>query len=73
MDFITGLPRKSRQHDSIMVMVDRLTKVAHFIAMKSAYSINDVAQVLITDVVMLHGVSWNIVSDRDAKFTSMFW
>jgi len=72
MDFITGLPRTSRQHDSIMVVMDRLIKVAHFIPMKSLYSTNDVAQVFIIGVVRLHGVPKNIVSDRDAKFTSRF-
>ena len=43
MDFITGFPRTSRQHDSIMVVVDRLTKVAHFIPVRTTYSTSDVA------------------------------
>jgi len=73
MDFITSFPRTSRQHDSIMVVVERLTKVAHFIPMKSTYSTSDVAQLFIKDVVRLHGVTKNIVSDRDAMFTSNFW
>ena len=73
MDFITGFSRTSRQHDSIMVMVDRLTKVAHFIPVKSTYSTSDVAQMFIRDVVRLHGVLKNIVLDRDVKFTSKFW
>ena len=73
MDFITGLPKIMKQHDSIMVIVDRLTKVAHFIPVKSTFSSSDVAQVLIRDVVRLHGVLKKIVLDRDAKFTSKFW
>jgi hypothetical protein len=73
MDFITGFPKTVRQHDSIMVVVDRLTKVAHFIPVKSTFSASDVAQVFIRDVVRLHGVPKKIVSDRDAKFTSKFW
>ena len=73
MDFIIGFPRKSRQHDSIMVVVDRFTKVAHFIPVKSTCSSSDVAHVFIRDVVRLHGVLKKIVSDRDEKFTSKFW
>ena len=73
MDFIIGLSRIVRQHDSIMVVVDRLTKVAHFIPVKSTFSASDVAQVFIRDVVTLHGVPKNIVLDKDVKFTSKFW
>ena len=73
MEFITGLSRTVRQHDSIMVVVDRLTKVVHFIPLKSTFSACDVTQVFIRDVVRLLGVPKNIVSDRDAKFTSKFW
>ena len=73
MDFITIFPRTYKQHDSIMVVVDWLTKVTHFIPMKSTYSASDVAQVFIRDVVRLHGVARNIVSNKDAKFTSKFW
>jgi len=57
-----------------MVVVDRLTKEAHFIlVIKSTYAANDVAHVFIRDVVRLHGVPKTIVSDMDAKFTSRFW
>ena len=55
------------------MVVDRLTKVVHFIPVKSAYSASDVEQVFTRDVVRLHGVPKNIVLDRDAKFTSKFW
>ena len=72
MDFIIGLQRTVRQHDPIMVVVDMLTKVAHFIMMNSTFLASDVAHVFIQDVVRLHGVPKNIVSDRDAKFTSKF-
>ena len=67
------LSKTVKQHDSIMVIVDRLTKVAHFISVKSTFSASDVAQVFIRDVVRLQGVSKNIVSDRDEKFISKFW
>ena len=73
MDFITGFSRIVRQHDSIMVVVDRLTKVAHFIPMNSALLASDVAHVFIRDVVKLHGSLKKIVSDKDAKLTSKFW
>ena len=73
MDFITGLPRNSKQHDSIMVVVDRLSKLAHFIPVKNTYSPSEVAHVFIRKIVRLHGVPKKIVPDRDAKFTSKFW
>eukprot|EP00253_Pinus_taeda_P018853 PITA_18853 len=73
MGFITSLLRIVRQHDSIMVVVDKLTKAAHFIQVKSTFSTRNVARMFIIDVVRLHGVPKNIVSDKDAKFTSKFW
>ena len=73
MDFITGFPRTVRQHDSNMVVVDRLTKVAHFIPVKSPFSTSHVAQIFIKDMVRLQVVPKNIVSYKDRKFTSKFW
>ena len=70
--FHYSLLRTSRQHDSIMVVVDRLKKLAHFILVNSTYSVNDVAQVFMREIVRLHGVPKKIVLDRDAKFTSRF-
>lgn len=72
-DFSTGLSKIVKQHDSIMVIVDRLTKVAYFILVKYMFSTTNVAQVFIKDVVRLHGVPKNIVSDKHAKLTSKFW
>ena len=72
MDFITGLLRTSKHHDSIMVMVNKLKKVAHFKTIKSTYLASEVAQVFIRDIVRLHGFPKKIVSDKDAKFTSRF-
>ena len=66
MDFIAIFSRKYRQHDSIMVVVNRLKKVAHFIPVKSTYSTSDVAHVFIREIVRLHGVPKKIVSDIDA-------
>ncbi|MCY6525004.1 hypothetical protein OYG11_12445, partial [Actinobacillus pleuropneumoniae] len=68
MDFITGMPETLRQHDSIMVVVDKLAKVAQFIVVKSSYSASEVAQVFIKKIVRLHGVPTKIVLDKDVKF-----
>nr|AAX96626.1 retrotransposon protein, putative, Ty3-gypsy sub-class [Oryza sativa Japonica Group]ABA92968.1 retrotransposon protein, putative, Ty3-gypsy subclass [Oryza sativa Japonica Group] len=73
MDFITGLPRTSAGHHSIWVVVDRLTKVAHFIPVKTTYSGNKLAELYMARVVCLHGVPRKIVSDRGSQFTSKFW
>nr|CAH66095.1 OSIGBa0114I04.2 [Oryza sativa] len=68
MDFITGLPRTSSGHDSIWVIVDRLTKVAHFIPVKTTYSGSRLAELYMARIVCLHGVPKKIVSDR-GKFS----
>nr|ABA96052.1 retrotransposon protein, putative, Ty3-gypsy subclass [Oryza sativa Japonica Group] len=73
MDFITGLPRTSSGHDSIWVIVDRLTKVAHFIPVRTTYSGSRLAELYMTSIVCLHGVPKKIVSDRGSQFTSKFW
>jgi hypothetical protein len=73
MDFITGFPRTSKQHDSIMVVVDKLTKAAHFIPLKTTHRAADVPDIFLKEVARLHGIPKTIVSDRDPKFTSNFW
>ena len=73
MDFITGLPMTWRQNDSIMVVVDKLTKEAHFILVKSTHKTNDIAKIFMKEIFKLHGLPKAIVSDRDVKFTSNFW
>lgn len=72
MDFIEGLP-KSKGYDVIMVIVDRLTKYAHFVPLKHPFSAAQMARAFLEQVVRLHGVSCSIVSDRDKIFTSTFW
>jgi hypothetical protein len=72
MDFITGLP-PSHVFTTIMVIVDRLTKYAHFIPMKTDYTSKSVAEVFMHNIVKLHGLPKSIVSDRDKVFTSAFW
>jgi hypothetical protein len=73
MDFITRLPRKNKQHDSIMVVVDNLTKVAHFIPLKTTHKVANVANIYMREVSRLHGIPKKIVSERDLKFSSKFW
>ncbi|KAJ4745297.1 polyprotein [Rhynchospora pubera] len=72
LDFISGLPR-SEGKDVILVVVDRLTKYAHLMALKHPYKAADVAQLFIENVYKLHGLPTDIVSDRDPLFTSKFW
>ena len=73
MDFIDGLPKTRRGNDSIWVVVDRLTKSAHFIPVKSDRNASTLAQLFIKEIVRLHGIPKTIVSDRDTIFTSKFW
>jgi transposase InsO family protein len=73
MDFIVGLPRTQSSYDSIWVIVDLLTKVAHFIPIKTTYSGPQLAELYMSRIVCLHGVPKKIVSDKGTQFTSMFW
>ena len=72
MDFITGLLMTWRQHDSIMVVVNKLTKEAHFISVKSTHKTDDIAKIFMKDIFKLHGFPKVIVSHKDVKFTSNF-
>ena len=73
MDFVTRLPRTQGGHDAIWVIVDRLTKSAHFIATNNTYSLERYARLYVDEIVRLHGAPVSIVSDRDPRFTSRFW
>jgi transposase InsO family protein len=73
MDFIMGLPNTSRRHDSIWVIVDRLTKVAHFLPVHTTDKAQKYAELYIVRIVCLHGLPWTIVSDRGAPFVARFW
>ena len=73
MDFVTGLPRTTGGFDSIWVIVDRLTKSAHFLPVKKIYSTDRLSRLYVNKIVCLHGVPVSIVSDRGATFTSVFW
>ena len=67
MDFIIGLPRTSKQHDAIMVVVDKLTKVAHFIPLKTTHKEVNVVDIYMKKLALLHGIPKTIVFDRNPK------
>ena len=73
MDFVVGLPRTQKGHDSIWVIVDRLTKAAHFIPVRTNYGGEKLAKLYVENIVKLHGVPSRIVSKRGTQFTSRFW
>ena len=73
MDFFTDLPKTQGQKDAIWVVIDRLTKSAHFIAIKMTWGVQKLAELFTHEVIRLHGTPRTIVSDRDGRFTSRFW
>ena len=73
MDFMTHLPWTSRGHDVVWVIVDRLTKSAHFLAMQMTFTLEDFDRLYIQKIVRLHGVPISIVLDWDPMFKAHFW
>uniref|UniRef100_A0A2N9FE66 Reverse transcriptase n=1 Tax=Fagus sylvatica TaxID=28930 RepID=A0A2N9FE66_FAGSY len=73
MDFVSGLPRTSRKHDAVWVVVDKLTKSSHFQPIRMNKSLESLAQLYIREIVRLHGVPVSIVLDKDPRFTTQFW
>lgn len=73
MDFIVGLPRTSRHLDSTRVIVDRLTKCAHFLPVRTDYTARKYAELYISRILWLHGVPKTIILDRGSQFISRFW
>ena len=73
MDFVVLLPTTTGRYDSIWVVVDRLTKSAHFLPVKTGFSAENYARLFLREIVHLHGVPVVIISDRGPQFTSRFW
>ncbi|KAD3640215.1 hypothetical protein E3N88_29438 [Mikania micrantha] len=73
MDFITKLPRTSGGHDLFWVIIDRLTKTAHFLPIIETYKMEKLARLYVDEIVVRHGVPLSIISDHDSRFTSRFW
>lgn len=73
LDFITGLPRNARQNDSIMVVVDKLSKAAHFIPVRSTFKVVHIVEIFMKFFFRLHGILKIVIFDTNAKFTGNFW
>ena len=73
MDFVSGFPLTQRKHEAVWVIVDRLTKSAHFLPVRLDYSMDHLMELYVSEIVRLHGIPLSIVSDRDPRFTSRFW
>ena len=72
MDFVVGLPLTGRKHDSVWIVVDRLTKSAHFLPVRTDYPLDKLANLYNKEIVQLHGIPVSIISYRDPRFTSRF-
>ena len=73
MDFVVGLSLTRRKHDLVWVVVNRLSKSAHFLPTRTDYSFNKLVELYIKEIVRLHGILESIISYRDPRFTSRFW
>ena len=73
MDFVSGFPLTQRKHDAVWVIVDRLTKSAHFLSVRLDYSMDRLEELYVSENIRLHGIPLSIVFDRDPRFTSRFW
>ena len=73
MDFVLGFPLTQHKHDSVWVIIDKLTKSAHFIPVRMDYSMDRIAELYVKEIIRLCGVPLSIVSDRDPRFTLRSW
>ena len=72
MDFVTHFPQTQRRHDVVWVIVDRLTKSAHFLAVQMTFTLEEFYRLYIREIIQLHGVLVSIVWDKDSKFAAHF-
>ena len=72
MNFVVGLPLKGKKHDLVWVVVDRLTKSAHFLPVRTDYSLDKPEKLYVSEIVRLHGIPIFILSDKDSRFTLRF-
>ena len=72
MDFVVGLPRCRSGHDTIWVIIERLTKLAHFLPIRNSDSLDKLAKLYVREIIRLHGTPVSIVSDIDPRFTTQF-
>ena len=73
MDFVTDLPKSKKHNDSIFVVIDKLSKATHFIPIKSTYKAVNITDIFLKEIFRLHGIPKAIISDRNVKFTGIFW
>ena len=73
MDFVFDFPLTQSKHDAVWVIVDRLTKSAHFLPVRLDYFMDRLVELYVSEIIKLHGIPLSIVSDRDPWFTSRFW
>ena len=73
IDFITGFPRNQNQNDSIMVVVDKLSKEAHFIRVKTTHKVANIAEIFMKQIFRFHGIPKVIISNKDSKLMGRFW
>ena len=73
MDFVTHFPWTLRRHDAVWMIVDRLTKLVNFLAVRMTFTLEEFYRLYIREIVRLHGVLVSIVSDRDPRFMTHFW
>ena len=73
MDFVAHLPQTSRGHEAVWAIVDRLTKSAHFLAVRMTFTVEEFCRFYIREIVWLHGMPVSIVLNRDPRFTAHFW
>ena len=73
MDFVTHFPQTPQRQDAVWVVVDRLTKLTHFLTLRMTFTLEEFFRLYIREIVWLHGVPVSIISNRDPRITTHFW